>query len=400
MKIILVGQYYWPENFLINEIAEDLVLRGHEVTVLTGLPDYATNYVPKEFKNGKRRHEIHNGVEIIRVPIIARHTGFLYRVLNYISFMLSSSFYACMHKIEADVIMAYQTAPVMMGQAGIVLKNKLKKPLFFYCLDIWPDQMKVWNVREKNPIFHLVKRYCQYAYGSADVLGITSEPFRRYMVDVNRVNPNKIVYVPQHSERMNIECFEKNTDTIDLIFAGNIGQQQDVECILRAVSLIKTKKKYHVHIYGNGTAFEKCQKLAADLNITEKVTFYGRVSKERLSEVYPKMDAFLLTLCGEDKMGFATNTVPAKFQGYLSAGKPILAAIDGCTKDIIDEIKCGKAVKSSDYIGFSNIITDFIENVDRYASCGRNGMRYFDMYYDKKVVMNQIENILKGLSKK
>ena len=129
MKIVLVGQYYWPDNFLINEIAEELVNRGHTVTVLTGLPDYATNYIPEEYKHGKKRHEIRNGVEIYRVQIIARHTGFIYRVLNYLSFFITSSWFARIHKFEADVIMAYQTAPVLMGNAAIELKKKLKNGL-------------------------------------------------------------------------------------------------------------------------------------------------------------------------------------------------------------------------------------------------------------------------------
>ena len=84
LKIVIVGQYYWPENFLINDIAEDLVKRGHVVNILTGLPDYATSVVPDEYKHGKNRDEVRNGVTIHRVPIIARRHGFVFRVLNYL----------------------------------------------------------------------------------------------------------------------------------------------------------------------------------------------------------------------------------------------------------------------------------------------------------------------------
>lgn len=397
MKIVLVGQYYWPDNFLINEIAEELVNRGHKVTVLTGLPDYATNYVPEEYKHGKNRHEIRNGVEIFRVPIIARHTGFVYRVLNYISFMVSSSWFARTHKFEADVIMAYQTAPVFMGNAGIVLKKKMKKPLFFYCLDIWPDQMKVWGVYERNPAFKIVRKYCEYAYGSADLLGISSMPFKKYMVEVNKVDEKKIVYLPQHSARMEVKDKKIDKNQIDLIFAGNIGQQQNVECLLKAVSKIETENAYKVHIYGNGTSFEKCKKLAEDLGIMDRVTFYGRVSKDELNDIYPKMDAFLLTLCSEKEIGFVANTVPAKFQGYISAGKPVLASIDGGAKEIIEETGCGLAVAADDDEGYARIIKAFIEHSERYSECGKRGKEYFDAYYDKKVVIDRLEVYLEEL---
>lgn len=398
MKIVFVSQYYWPDNFLINEIAEELVNRGHKVTVLTGLPDYATNYVPDEYKHGKKRHEIRNGVEIYRVPIIARHTGFIYRVFNYLSFMISSSWFARTHKFEADVIMAYQTAPVFMGNAAIVLKKKLKKPLLFYCLDIWPDQMKVWGVYENNPAFKIVRKYCEYAYGSADLLGISSMPFKRYMVEVNKVDEKKIVYLPQHSARMDVKEEKVEKEQIDLIFAGNIGQQQNVECLLNAVAKIETEKAYKVHIFGNGTSYDKCKELAEKLNILDRVVFYGRVDKSVLVDVYPKMDAFLLTLCSEKDIGFVANTVPAKFQGYISAGKPVLASIDGAAKDIIEQTKCGLAVSADDVDGYSKIIKEFIENPKKYKVCGRKGKEYFNENYDKKVVMDHIESILIGLT--
>ena len=401
MKIVIVGQYYWPENFLINDIAEDLVKRGHVVNILTGLPDYATSVVPDEYKHGKNRDEVRNGVTIHRVPIIARRHGFVFRVLNYLSFWITSSLYAKTHYYEADVIMSYQTAPIFMGAGGIVLKKKLKKPLFFYCLDIWPDQMKIWGVDEKNPIFWLVKKYCQHAYGSGDLVGITSRPFEKYLLEVNKVDKNKIVYLPQHSARMNvgeskIKC-EKNQ--IDLIFAGNIGQQQNIECILKAVSKIKTLKPYHVHIYGDGTSFESCRSLSKKLGITNRVTFYGRVDKEILTRVYPEMDAFLLTLCSEKKIGFVANTVPAKLQGYMSAGKPILASVDGGAKEINEECKCGVAVPADDVKGYAAAITDFIENPDKYSECGKRAQKYFNDNYDREVVMDKLEGYLIKLAK-
>lgn len=400
LNIVIVGQYYWPENFLINDIAEDLVKRGHLVSVLTGLPDYTTGVVQKEYKHGKRRDEVRNGVKIHRVPIIARRHGFFFRVLNYLSFWATSSLYARTHKYEADVIISYQTAPIFMGAGGIVLKKKLKKPLFFYCLDIWPDQMKIWGVNERNPIFGMVRRYCQHAYGSGDLVGITSRPFRKYLVKVNKVDNKKIVYLPQHSERMDVgeSQGKANKEQVDFIFAGNIGQQQNIECILHAVSKVHTTRPYHVHIYGNGTSFESCKELATKLNINDRVTFFGRVTKEELREIYPKMDAFLLTLCPESKVGFVANTVPAKLQGYMSAGKPIIASVDGGAKEIIEECRCGIVVPADDVEGYAKAITEYIENKDAYSECGKRAKKYFDENYDKKVVMDKLEGYLMALA--
>ena len=398
MRVLITYQYYWPEKFLINDIAEDLVKRGHDVTVLTGLPDYSTTKVPKEYKWFRRRKEEHNGVKIIRVPIIARHHGFIMRVINYLSFLINSSIYAMIHRIDTDVILAYQTAPVFMINPARIWRKKLKKNLFIYVLDIWPDQMKVWNVKENNWLFKLVLKYCKKTYGSGDVVGITSKPFEDYLVNVCDVERDKIVYIPQHSEKLILKTVKKEKKQIDLIFAGNIGEQQNLECLLKAISLIKTKKKYHVHIYGNGTSFESVRKYANELVINDKVTFYGRVSKKELNDIYSKMDAFLLTLCDESKIGFVANTVPAKLQSYMSAGKPIIASIDGGAFDIINESKCGIAVKANDASAFASAIKKFIENPNIYSDCGKNAIQYFNDNFEKKKVMDKIEKLLIDLS--
>lgn len=401
MKIIIVGQYYWPDNFLVNDIAEELVKRGNKVTVLTGLPDYATNHVPTEYKWFRKRHEVRNGVEIIRVPIIARHKGFIFRILNYISFFTTSSIYAKFARLDADIIMAYQTAPVLMGNAGIVLKKKLKKPLFYYCVDIWPDQIKAWNINESHFLFKWMLKYSTYAYGSGDVVGITSKPFRKYLVEMDGVNDEKIVYLPQHSDEMMLgEVQPFNSNNTNFIFAGNIGKQQNLECIIEAASLIEADINFTVHIYGDGTSLEDCRRLAKELNVVDRVVFYGRVPKEKLSSVYASMDAFLLTLCSEKQIGYVANTVPAKFQNYMSAGKPIIASIDGGARDIIEETQCGIAVPASDAKGLSDAMKDYILHKERYSECGENAIKYFNENYTKEIFMDRLLGIFNMMIKK
>ena len=402
MKILITCQYYWPDNFLISEIAEDLVKRGHKVTVLTGLPDYSTSKIPKKYKWGKNRKEKHNGVEILRVPIIARHHGFVFRVFNYLSYFITSSFYARIHKFEADVVFSWQTAPVLMINPAMILKKKQNVPLFIYVLDIWPDQMKAWNVYENNPLYKIVHKYCKKAYGSGDIVGVTSKPFIDYLIDVCEVDKEKLLYLPQHSSKIDItEKKEKNKDNkINLIFAGNIGKQQNLECLIKAVSLMKTKKSFVVNIYGTGTSYEKCIKLSKELRLEDKIIFYGKVSKEELNKVYSKMDAFLLTLCSEEEIGFVANTVPAKLQGYMSAGKPILASIDGGAKEIIEESNCGLVVPAGDSNSYAKILDEFIDNIDKYRECGINAKEYFNKNFEKKIVMDKLEKLLEDLAQK
>ena len=407
MKILIVCQHYWPENFRVTEIAEGLAARGHSVDVLTGLPNYETGSVPKEYRFFRKRCERINGVRIFRVPLIARHHGIVWRILNYLSFAITSSLFALTHHFEADVIFAYQLAPVFMVNAGIMLKKKIKKPLFLYCLDIWPDQMKVWGVGENNPAFRIVRRYCEYAYGSSDLVGITSRPFREYLVRMNKVRPERIVYLPQHSASVGVGrksegLIKEKKSSVDFTFAGNIGQQQNIECVIRAAARLKREfppEKFHIHIYGDGSSLNQCREKALKTGVDSLVTFYGRVPKEELRTVYPSMDALLLTLCSEREIGFAANTVPAKLQEYMSIGKPIFAAIDGGAQEIIRESACGAVVPADDDEGLARIMRDFINAPEKYADCGQRATDYFQANYEKGVVINRLEEILFGLCK-
>lgn len=400
MKILITCQYYWPDNFLINEISTELVKRGHKVTVLTGLPDYSTTKIPKKYKWGKNRKENYESVDIIRVPIIARHHGFIFRIINYMSYFINSSIYARTHKFDYDVVFSYQTAPVFMVNPAKIIKKKFNIPMFLYVLDIWPDQMKIWHVKEKNPIFKLVLRYCKKAYGSGDIVGITSKPFEKYLVDVCDVNRDKILYLPQHSKKMNIKNHKIKNEKTNFIFAGNIGQQQNMKCLFDAIYNMKTKKEFVFNIYGNGTSFEESKKYVDSLKLNDKVIFHGRVSKEELDDIYPKMDAFVLTLCSEKDIGYVANTVPAKLQGYMSAGKPIFASIDGGANEIIKESKCGAVANADDYKNFAKILDDFVNNPKKYEKCGDNAIDYFNKNFEKELVIDKLEKILMDLSKK
>lgn len=402
MKVIIVTQNFYPDNFLVNDISQYLAKDNH-VTVLTGLPDYAKNRVPDQYKWFKKRHEIYNGVEIIRVPIIARHTGKIWRALNYVSFFISSSIYAHVGHLEADVIMSYQTAPALMINAAIILKNRLKKPLLIYCLDIWPDQLKVWNVYENSLIYKATHRYCKFAYQKADIVAISSESFRNYLININKVTPDKILLLPQHSASMKIEnisnTFMHNHEIPIFVIAGSIGKQQNVECVVKAVSLVPADIGFIVHIYGDGQNLEICKRLAAQTKVTDKVIFHGRVPQDELKKVYAVTDAFILTMRSEKEIGFSANTVPTRLHNYMSAGKVIIASIDGSAKDLIRQYGLGISVPASESEQLANAIINFVEHRTNYAECGHNCLAYFqtncrlDIFCDR--LMSMFKEILK-----
>ncbi len=394
MNVLIVGQYYYPDDFKINEISYELVKRGHKVTVLTGLPDYSTGKVPKEYKRFKNRRQIINGVSVVRVPIIARRTGVAWRFLNYLSFMVMSSIRALFLKKDFETILCYQTSPVTMAHAAVRLRKRTNTKLMLYCLDLWPESLKAWNVKEESLLFKAVKKYSSKIYKKCDIIAVTSPPFKDYLINQCGVLASQIEYLPQYAEYPHRVSKTESGGLINFAFGGNIGMVQDVECIIRAASRLKDIEGYAVHIYGNGSSLNDCMALAKQLNVQEKVIFHGRVDKSALYEAYNNIDVFLLTL---KDTGFIGMTAPAKLQEYMAAGKPIVAAINGFAADIIFEAKCGLVCDASDDGQLAKNMREYIQNTGSYSELGNNGYIYYKENFTLEIFLERLIKILEGL---
>lgn len=395
MNIVIVSQCFFPDNFRINDIVSELVSQGNNVKVITGLPDYATSKVPKEFKFFKKRKDDYCGAKVIRVPIIARHSGVLFRAMNYFSFAFNGFLYASFcKKKDIDAIFCYQTSPVFQAYPAIRLKNRSKAKLVLYCCDLWPESLKAWNVSENSKPFKIVKKMSSNIYKKCDTVAISSTPFSGYINEVCGVDEKSIKYLPQHSEDIYSKIsgkYEEN-DCVDFLFAGNIGSVQNIDCIIKAIPQIITDKNFHVHIVGDGSELEACKSLASKLEITDKITFHGRFPVEEMEQFYIKADCFLLTLRGGDFIG---KTLPAKAQGYLSAGKPIVAAIDGAGFELIKEADCGLCVYAGDEKGLALSMQEVICDIEKFKHKGKNGRAFYENNFTKEIFIKNLIKLLK-----
>lgn len=393
MNIQIISQYYYPDNFRINDIAAELSTCGHRVNVLTGLPDYATSTVPEEYRHNHRRKEVIKGVHIQRVRIIARRRGVFFRIMNYLSFVISASLYALLcPKPNCDVIYVNQTSPVFQAIPALIYKMRSNKKLVLYCYDLWPESIKAWGIKEKSIVFKAVRAISSWVYRKCDSIAITSRPFRQYLSEKCGVDNRRIIYLPQYVEDFCediIGLYEEN-DCIDFLFAGNIGSVQNIDCILRAVAEVKTDECFCVHIVGDGSELPALKNLAEKIDIGKKVIFHGRHPVEMMRNFYQMADCFLLTLRGGDWIG---ATLPGKVQGYLCVGKPILAAIDGAGKELIEQADCGACVGAGDHIALAKKMTSVIENFETYRCKGENGRLFYEKNYRKQFFMDQLMKI-------
>ncbi len=392
MKILVVCQHYYPEPFRITDICEELASRGHQVTVVTGTPNYPKGEIYKGYDKKDKKHEVLNGVEIYRCYEIPRKKGILFRFLNYYSFAISSKKFCKKLKGDYDVIFANQLSPIMMVDGAIAYKKKHNKKLVMYVMDLWPESLLAGGIKKGSVIYKHYHKVSKKIYNQADVLAVTSKSFVGYLKDNFKIADDKFIYLPQYAESLfNYEvCKKQADDFIDLTFAGNIGKAQSVETIIKSANELKDIKNLRFHILGEGSSLEKCKNLVKELGLTN-FTFYGRKPVKEMPKYYKMADAMLVTLTKDE---FAKLTLPGKVQSYMVAGKPIIASIDGEGQAVVNEAKCGLVASAEDYIGLSKAIRDFVNlTIEEREVLGKNSYNYCKENFSKVSFIENLEKL-------
>ena len=390
-RILVVCQYYKPEPFRISDICEEMVRRGHEVQVVTGYPNYPEGVLYDGYGKGKHIDEVINGVKVHRCFMIPRETGMVKRLMNYYSYPLSSSSFvrskACVASDGKpfDVVFCNQLSPVMMADAAIAYMKKYKVPVVMYCLDLWPESLIAGGITRTSPIYKFFHHVSKRIYRQMDKILITSRMFSEYLSTEFGVEKERIEYLPQYAEGIFEQIPTRVGDgTFHFMFAGNIGAVQSVETVIRAAEKLKDEP-VKFHIVGGGTDLERIQELGKGL---ENVVFYGRRPLEEMPDFYSKADAMLVTLAADPVLSL---TLPGKVQSYMAVGKPIIGAIDGETKVVIEEAQCG-------FCGKAESVDELVENIkkfirsDRREEMGKNARKYYEENFEEKLFMDKLES--------
>lgn len=387
MKILVVSQHYWPEAFPSTDLCEGLAARGHEVHVVTDIPNYPMGYIFPEYKGGKNRRQTHNGVTIYRTFTVGRRSGTFFRILNYYSFAASSTAFCMGLPGDFDVVLAIQSSPIMMVNAALSYAKRHKKKCVFYTMDLWPASLAAGGVAEQSPVYRLFHRVSARLYRQADRILITSRMFRGYLQEQFQIQDQRIGYLPQYATAQ----FDRlpqmpEKDTVDLMFAGNVGAAQSLHTVVQAAALLKDLSRLRWHIVGDGSELENLKASAAERSLHNMI-FHGRKPPEQMPEFYAMADAMLVTLTEDPFIGM---TLPAKVQSYMAAGKPILAAANGEIPTVLTEAQCGFCVPAGDSEALAQAVRDFLACPDR-AALGRNAKAYYQAHFTRDQFMTHLE---------
>ncbi len=396
MKILVVGQVFYPDHFRINDVVKELA-KNHEVKMVTGLPDYDQGKVPKEYKMFRRRREKFHGARVIRVPIISRRKGPIFRSLNYLSYAFTGSIYTFFLKEKFDVVFSYQTSPITMFLPGAVYAKKNKVPSVLYTLDLWPESVKAMSIKENSTMFKVLHKLSRKIYHAADKVLVSSPAFKDYLEDTIELEGDKIFYLPQYTDEVSSEKLEQRQKenpgkVLEFTFAGNIGLVQDLETVVKAAAQIKDRI-FTINIVGSGSHEEDIKTMVNDLGVNNHFVFHGRKNQEQMDAIYDESDVCILTLKNNDFIG---KTIPGKLQTYMAKGKAILGAISNDSLKIIKESQSGLCVESGDYLGLSDNMLEYINNPELANSFGRNARTYYHDNFRKEIFMKTLMDLLKG----
>lgn len=398
MNILFISQYFFPENFKGNDLVFSLAKKGHKVWVITGKPNYPKGDFFEGYSFFKKNKEEINGVIITRLPIIPRKNGKIWLALNYISFYLSSYIFFLSRKryIDFDIIFTQQLSPVTSSFPGMWFKNRYKKPLITWVLDLWPDSLIVNSNIKKGILINILDRLVRKLYLKSDVLLVSSLSFKKAIqTKIGEVIP--IQYVPNWAEDIfsDSKSVQKNFGDLptgfNIVFAGNIGEAQDLGNVLRAANKTKNNVDINWIFVGDGSYKNELLKIKEELDLVN-VFYYSSHAIEYMPSLYSKADAMLLCLKGGS---LVSQTVPAKLQTYMSSGKAILGMISGDANQIIKDSNCGFVCEAGDYEELAkNAIKISQLSFREIKEKEENSMLYYNKHFKRELVLNKMEQIL------
>jgi glycosyltransferase involved in cell wall biosynthesis len=397
VKILIVSQYFWPEEFRINDLAVDLVERGHEVTVITGNP----NYPKGKFNKGygyKFLSETYKGIKIYRVPIIPRGDSSGVKLLvNYVSFVISGSLFACFHKKIYDKIFAVNYSPITAVYPAIVYKRFRKIPLFIWVQDIWPESITAAGKIKNGFVLNLLNKMVSNIYKNSDKILVQSEAFI-ISVKEKGVAMGKLDYMPNWAEDLYSDPSVRQKGRFNeliptgfiIMFAGNIGEGQDFESIIKAAEITKEYPDIKWVIIGDGRKKVWTESEINRLGLQDSVYLLGRYPMEDMPSFFLYADIMLVSL--KDEKIFSM-TIPGKIQSYMAFGKPIACMLNGVGADVIRKANCGYISNAGDYKALAkNVIDAYNQDPNFLLEKGKNGKKYYDDNFSKEVI---IDNLIK-----
>ena len=404
LRILVVSQYFWPENFRINDWVDGMVELGHEVTVLTSLPNYPEGILNVDYKNNLENYTKYKDVEVIRVPQILRGNSSIQLFLNYISFAFFGSTLGVwkLRKKIFDVSFVFAVSPILMVIPAIVLKITKKVPILLWVLDLWPDVLKSIGIVKSRYLLFFLSKCVAILYNCCNCVVAQSSMF---LVDIKNLVPKhkNVDFIPSWSEQV---CYDSNDEVIEniilnrkgkfnIFYTGNIGEAQDFKTVIEAAKQLKTDKDIKWFIIGNGRMAHWLKNQIEINNLEDSFYMLGAYPIEKMAVFFKHADAGLLCLKDDEIL---SKTIPGKLQTYFAYCLPVIGACNGEVNKIVNESNSGLIGNAGDSSQLAeNII--FMKNLTnkKLIKMSENANEYYANNFKRDSILLSFDKKLQSL---
>lgn len=400
--ILVISQYFYPEQFRINDMCKEWVMRGYKVTVLTGIPNYPQGKFYDGYGYHLNRTQSWEGMEIIRIPLIPRGRSSVGMIANYLSFVMTGYAWVRKTQLKADFVFTFEVSPMTQALIGCWYGKKFHVPTYLYVQDLWPENVEVVTGITNPIVIKPIDKMVDYIYKNTDEIFATSPSFVDTICNrKHKVPRQKVHYWPQYAEdfykpvdkekarKEAVQYGIPNDDSFKIIFTGNIGTAQGLDILPRTAELLKGEKIKFVMV-GDGRYLEEFEQDIKKRNVQDMFIMLSRQPAERISMLLSACDVAFLSFADDDLW---KRTIPAKLQSYMACGIPIIAAAEGETGRVIREAECGICGKMCDDKTLAGVIRKMMKT--DLTEMRKNGRAGFEKKFDKQKLMDQMDEYFK-----
>lgn len=392
MKILVVTQYFYPESFRVNSLCTELVNRGHDVTVLTGFPQYPQGKIYDGYGFNKEYEREWNGVKIERLKALPRGKTPIGMLLNCLTFVQKGKKWVKICEEKFDAVYVFEVSPVTVGLPAVYYKEKFGTPIFFNVQDLWPENVEVVLGIHNKLIIKLINKIVDKIYSASDKILCSSNGFVEN-IKARGVAAEKLVFWPQFCDNPDFTDAEKpeiySFNDFKIVFAGNIGEAQGLDLLLETAKRLKNRDDIKFYLVGDGRARRKLQE-KAKLFALKNVVFVDKVSASEADRYIHFADCAYLSF--KDNPVF-NMTIPAKLQSYMACGTPILAAAGGESAEIIKKADCGfVSLRNSSEV--AETVLKMLSLRDEISKMRKNAYEFYSRNFKKENLVDCLENLM------
>jgi len=396
LNILIFSQYFYPETFIINNISQELQKKTN-LYVVTSHPSYnikkKLNYNYSEIKKDN-----FGKIKIIRLPTYPRVKNSYFSIfLNYFTFIFNGIFYEkkLYQNIKFDLIFVYGTSPIFQAIPALWFAKKRKIKSVLWVQDLWPEILSDLKIINNFIILRFLKYFIDLIYSKFDLILVQSPYFKKY-IDSKILKEKIVTHFNPGKEKILKSIYKKNK-SIKILFTGNIGKAQSFDTLVKtAIKIKKNNLKIIFQIIGEGSMKQWLINMVSKYELNDFIKVKNHMHQKKLNKYLLSADVLLIMLKKGDAL---SSTIPAKFQTYLSFGKPLIISADGILSNLVKKNNLGYVSNAENSLKLYKLILTLAKTPNnKIKKIKDNCLRFFIKNFEKKKNCQKLFFIFKKLT--